>query len=441
MGSTNDQRRRVAITGIGVINPLGNTAAAMADKLFAGQSGVKPLTVIPPLQGKVIYGGEADQFTGAIDDFGDLEKSVKKMIRKALKMMCRESMMAVAAAQQAIADARLKEQSIDPERSGVVFGSDYMLSLPDDYADGMIECGAAEGDFQYDRWGSAGLKQMNPLWMLKYLPNMPASHIAIFNDLRGPNNSLTMHDASGLLSIREAAQTIARGHADVMLAGATGTRIHPFKSVHAVQQFELADPEAEPEQASRPFDAQRTGMVVGEGAGALMLEELEAARRRGARIYGEVRGTGSSIAASKEVNGSLSQAMAAAVRGALNRALCRPEKLGHVNAHGMATRACDAAEAKALQVALGEVASSIPVVAAKSYFGNLGAAGCVVELAASLHALDRGRLFRTLNYSTPDPECPLSVNTDDARPSGDSFLKLSVTPQAQAAAVVISRCE
>ena len=133
---------------------------------------------------------------------------------------------------------------------------------------------------------------MNPLWMLSYLPNMPASHIAIFNDLRGPNNSLTMREASGLMAIREAVQTIERGHADRMIAGATGTRIHSFKTVHAMQHGAAGQSRAAAAEASRPFDADRTGMVVGEGAGAILLEEFEAAQARGATIYGEVLGTG-----------------------------------------------------------------------------------------------------------------------------------------------------
>ncbi|HMP07892.1 MAG TPA: beta-ketoacyl synthase N-terminal-like domain-containing protein, partial [Lacipirellulaceae bacterium] len=211
--------RRVVITGIGVVSPLGNSPAAVWESLAAARSGVEPLTQLPPLADRITFGGECRHFAGEIDDFGPLEKDVKKAIRKALKMMCRESMMAVAAAQQAIANAGFDTTPMDPDSSGVVFGSDYMLSPPDDLLAGMVKCGAAAGAFDFARWGRDGLREMNPLWMLSYLPNMPASHIAIFNDLRGPNNSLTMREASSLLAIREAAQTIARGHADRMVAG------------------------------------------------------------------------------------------------------------------------------------------------------------------------------------------------------------------------------
>lgn len=440
MNVSANQRRRVVITGMGVVTPLGSSTSELWEALAAGRSGVDSLSLLPHLENRVIYGGEARQFTGSIDDFGQLNKDVKKMIRKALKVMCRETMMAIAVAQQAAADAGFAETTIDPERSGVVFGSDYMLSPPEDFAQGMVKCGAREDGFQYSRWGTDGLGEMNPLWMLKYLPNMPASHIAILNDLRGPNNSLTLREVASLAAIREAAQTIERGHADRMIAGATGTRLHSFKTIHAIQTEELANVECQPTQASRSFDANRTGMVVGEGAGAVVLEELQSARDRGVTIYGEILGTGSSTVANASLMGERDLALANAAQSAITEAGITAQELGHVNAHGLATRTCDADEARALKSALGASIETVPVVAAKSYFGNLGAGSGIVELIASVLALGQGRLFRTLNYETPDPECPLAVTQQDDLPSGESFLKLNVSPQAQAAAIVVGRC-
>jgi len=441
MNAPANHRRRVVITGMGAISPLGNSPTSLWEGLAAGRSGVDYLSLLPQLEDHVVFGGEAHQFTGAIDDFGVLDKELKKTIRKALKVMCRETMMAIAAAQQAVADAGFAAQPMDPERSGVVFGSDYMLSPPEDLAEGMVKCGARESGFQYRRWGTEGLGEMNPLWMLKFLPNMPASHIAIINDLRGPNNSLTLRETAGLAAIREAAQTIERGHADRMIAGATGTRLHAFKTLHVIQMEETAHPQCEPAQASRPFDARRTGMVAGEGAGAVLLEELELARSRGATIYGEVLGTGSSTVADAHLLGRRDRAMVNAAQSALAEAGIPAERLGHVNAHGLATKACDVDEAQALAEVLGAARPAIPVVAAKSYFGNLGAGSGVVELIASLLALGEGRLFRTLNFETPDPECDLAVTQQDNLPAGESFLKLNVTPQAQAAALVVARCD
>ncbi len=436
-----NSNRRVAITGLGVVSPLGNSAAAMWESLRAGRSGIEPLSSLPAIEGHVHFGGEARDFSASIEDFGVLAKDQKKAIRKSLKVMCRETIMAIAAAHQAVSDARFSESPVDPERSGIVFGSDYMLSPPGDFTDGMIKCGAQEGNVEYEKWGQAGLAEMNPLWMLKYLPNMPASHIAILNDLRGPNNSLTLREIAGIMAVREAMQTIQRGHADCMLAGATGTRIHSFKTIHAVQSEQLASTECEPEQASRPFDLNRTGMVVGEGAGAIVLEELESARRRGATIYGIVSGAGSSIVTNSKLEGQRDKAMANAARNAMAEARIAADRLGHISAHGLATTGCDVDEAKAIHETLGSDGAKIPVVAAKSYFGNLGAGSGILELVASTMALNEGQLFRTLNYETPDPQASLAVTSDDQQPAGASFLKLSVTPQAQAAAVVVSRAE
>src|SRR3954452_19529025 len=204
-------KRRVVITGLGLISPLGNTPAALWSALLAGKSGVATTTFMPADRQPLKFAAEAREFTGEIDDFGPLEKERKKAIKKGLKVMCRETRMAVAAAQLALADAGFAEQPADPEMSGVVLGSDYMLTMPEDYSSSMKMCAPA-GEFEFSKWGNDGLGDMAPLWMLKYLPNMPASLIAIYNDLRGPNNSLTMREAAGNLAIGEAFRTIQRGH-------------------------------------------------------------------------------------------------------------------------------------------------------------------------------------------------------------------------------------
>jgi 3-oxoacyl-[acyl-carrier-protein] synthase II len=387
------------------------------------------------------YAGEARNFRGDIGDFGDLPKERQKTIRKGLKVMCRETQMAVAAAQLALADAGLGDIVPAPDMSGVVLGSDYMLTVPEDYAAGIGKCGGFDHSFEFKRWGRDGLGEMAPLWMLKYLPNMPASHIAILNDLRGPNNSLTMRESSGNLAIGEAFRTIQRGHADRMVAGATGTRILPLQALHAMQSEQMADANLSPHQASRPFDADRTGMVAGEGAGMVILEELEAAVARGASIYGEILGTASSNVADSQLRGICDAALANALRAALRDADLEPQCLGHINAHGLGTTELDFQECRALYSVMGEAAVKTPVIALKSYFGNLGAGSGVVEFIGSLLALRHGRLPRILNYETPDPTCAIAAVTDDDTSPGRSFAKLSVTPQGQAAALVVALYE
>lgn len=430
---------RVVITGVGLISPLGNNKAALWERLSSGSSAVAPITSLPAHALPVSFAAEARDFTGHVDDFGPLEGEQKKSIRKGLKVMCRECQMGVAAAQLALADAQLGPGKCDPDRSGVVYGSDYMITLPDEYSAGIVDCLDEERGFHFSRWGTQGLAKMNPLWLLKYLPNMPASHIAIYNDLRGPNNSLTQREASGNLAIGEAFRVIQRGHADVMVAGATGTRLNPMKAVHAAIGEELATSEEDATKAARPFDRDRRGMVLGEGAGAILLERRDLAERRGATIYGEVIAAASCCAADRNSVPRIEQALTNSMLAALREAGLSPADMGHIHAHGLGTRNCDAAEARAIRNVFEAAADKVPVTAAKSYFGNLGAGSGLVELIASSLALGRGQLFPVLNYTTPDAECPIRVAHGSAIEAGDSFLNLSVTPQAQASCVIVRR--
>ncbi len=433
-------KRRVVITGLGVVCPLGNTIEGYWQALVEGRSGVRRFASMPSGVLPTTVAAEAWDFSGEIGDFGELDGDRKKAIRKAIKLMCRESQMAVAAAQRAVSDAGLAGGGYDPERSGCVFGSDYMMTMPQEFADSITKCTNERGEFEYPKWGGEGLAQMTPLWMLKYLPNMPGSHIAIFNDFRGPSNSLTQREASSNLAIGEALHTILRGSADRMIAGATGTRVHPMKAVHAAQTEQLAPGDAEdPGRSCRPFDKSRSGMVLGEGAGAVVLEELQSALDRGARIYAEIVGAGSSAVADKNLVARREVAFANAARAALRDAGATPDEVGHINAHGLGSTSCDADEAQALAEVFGERAKKMPLVAPKSYFGNLGAGSGVVELAASVLALHHGHLFPVLNYQTPDPECPVAPARSSDVGAGSSFLKLSITPQGQAAAVLVKK--
>jgi len=428
--------RRVVVTGVGLVSPLGLAPDDLWRGLVAGRSAVGPIEQFPTAGLPLHHGAEARGFTGEIDNFGPLEAETKKAIRKGLKVMCRESQMAVAAAQRALHDCGLSGADRVPERFGCVFGSDYMLTLPEDFTSGVANCRGPDGDFELDRWAVDGMPLLNPLWLLKYLPNMPASHIAIYNDLRGPSNSLTLREASGHVAIGEATMTIQRNAADVMLAGATGTRIHPMKTVHALQSEQVALGPDDPTTWSRPFDRHRRGMVLGEGAAVLVLEELEHARRRGATILGEVLGHASRHAADRLNIGLRRKALGLAMARALGMARLPGGRPGHLHAHGLSTVGGDRSEAEALGDLLGADATAIPTVAAKANFGNLGAGSGIVECIASLWALRHGTLFPLINHSTPDPACPIraAVSGDAA---GASFLSSSVTPQGQAGAVVI----
>jgi 3-oxoacyl-[acyl-carrier-protein] synthase II len=317
-----------------------------------------------------------------------------------------------------------------------VFGSDYMLTMPEDFTSGVAACRAADGGFDFQLWGTDGMPKITPLWLLKYLPNMPASHIAIYNDLRGPSNSLTLREASGHLAVGEAAVTIKRGAADIMVAGATGTRVHPMKTVHAIQSEQVAMGDDDPATWSRPFDKHRRGMVLGEGAAVLVLEELSHARGRGATIYGEVVGHAARCSTDRAAVGRRRQSVGLAMGRALEMAGVRPADLGHVHAHGASTVTGDREEAEAIRDVLGAAARTVPTVAAKSHFGNLGGGSGLAECVASILALRHGELFPLLNHQTDDEACGIRA-ARRGDPAGEVFVSTSVTPQGQSGSVVI----
>ena len=428
-------KRRVVITGMGVISPVGNSLDALWDALSSERSGVGPLEMVPLEAFPTSAAAHARDFKGTIEDFGPVPKELKKAIRKGLKVMCRECQMGVAVAQTALTDAGLGTGDCDPERTGIVFGSDYMITEAEEFIQGIQECVNESGNFEFPRWPAVGMPRMSPLWLLKYLPNMPASHLAIYNDFRGPNNSLTLREAVANVALAEAFQIIAGDRADVMLVGATGTRLHPMKMIHAAQHEELASPTENPAKACRPFDRDRTGMVLGEGAGAIVLEELGTALARGANIHAEVLGGVSRASLAANMVARREEAMANALIAVLRAAGLEPDGIGHVQAHGVATRSCDVEEARAINRVFGERA--VPVTAAKSYFGNLGAGSGMVELIAGVLCLRHRELFKTLNFQTPDPECPISVVDTDGVDPGTSVVNLSVTPQGQGSAAVV----
>lgn len=214
--------RRVVITGLGLVSPLGNSPEKLWAALSTGQSGVRPLESVPAEALPVKSGAECRDFTGAIEDFGPLDKAMSRQIKKNLRVMCREIQMGVAVAQLVLADSAMDLTKTSLDRVGVVYGSDYMLTLPQEFMAGVRNCLDADGQFDFSSWAEKGLPAVEPLWLLKYLPNLPASHIAIFNELRGPNNSLTVREASSNLAIAEAFSTIVRGHADAIIAWCNG---------------------------------------------------------------------------------------------------------------------------------------------------------------------------------------------------------------------------
>ena len=276
--------------------------------------------------------------------------------------------------------------------------------------------------------------EMYPLWMLKYLPNMPACHIGIRYDARGPNNTIAEGDVSSLLALAEAADVIRRDLADVMIVGGTGSRINTTDYMWHAGARLARNGVDDPSSICRPFDARRSGLVYGEGAAKIVLESRDHAERRGVRPLARVAAASSRCESVAESLMPTGKAIRRAIQAAMSAAGAESFHIGHVNAHGNSTREDDAVEAQAIRDTLGDV----PVTAPKSFFGNLGHGSGMVELVISVLAMRHGVVPPTLNYETPDPECPVNVVTDLTPTDRPAFIALNHNTTGQAAAVVIA---
>ena len=412
----------VVITGIGIACPLGIGRDAVWSAIENRHSGVRTIDRLVAANYPAPIGGEVLDFQP--------KQYVKP--RKSLKVMCRETQLGFTAAELAWVDAQLDEATVDPERLGAVVGTNIFRSQLEDLTE-LYQAATADGDFSFDRWGAA-MREMYPLWMLKYLPNMTCCHIGIAHDARGPINSIVQGNVSSLLSIIEAADVIARGHADIMIAGGASSMLSAVDLAwHGAADMSrrIDDPAA----ACRPFEASRDGTATSEGAGMFILESRSHAEQRGVKSQGAILGYGRRCEPSAMTQKPTGQAIRQAIEAGLEMADIAPADLGHVSAHGLATIDDDRAEAQAIADTLGEV----PVTATKSYFGNLGAASGAVELAVSLMGMQAGVVPPTLNYDQPDPECPINVVGSTQPSARNSVMALSHKLTGQAVSLVVAK--
>ncbi len=414
-------RRRVVVTGLGVVCPLGSDLATLRHALREGRSAVRPIRGFDAAALPVRIAAELDGF--------DARNYLDKKDRKLLKMMARVVQIAVAASRLALDDAQLKTPLADPNRLSVVFG---IGTIPGDPADLGPACRAsfdsARGTIDLKKWGREGMAELPPMWMLNHVPNMASCHVSILHDARGPNNTITQSDVAGLLALGEAMNVIQREAADVVLAGGADTRTSVIPMIRYPMFVQVSHHQDPPWATPRPFDRDRDGTVLGEGGCVMVLEELDHARARRARIYGELVG----FAAGFD-RGRSGQGFSRVIHTALQRAELEADQLDQVNAHAPGTREDDAWEARAL------AGVSAPVVAIKSYLGNLGTGASSTELAASLVGLVEGWRPATLNHDNTDPDCPVWVARHVEAIQRDYVLKLSATEQGQCAALVVRR--
>jgi 3-oxoacyl-[acyl-carrier-protein] synthase II len=422
--------RRSVISGVGLLNALGLDTAAVWRACLEGRSGVRPISLFDATGLPVRIAAEMPDFNA--------KEYVEKQHRKSLRVMARTIELAVAAASLAMKDAAVDRGKLDPTRFGCEFGSGLIAMDMTEVGDGALV--SSNGQIGYTdlvRWGRDALPTIQPLWMLKYLPNMLACHVAILHDAQGPNNSITENDVASLLALGEAHRILGRGAADFFLVGGAESKVNPLSMVRQCLFEPLSHRNDEPAKACRPFDRRRDGLVLGEGGAVLAVEDLEHARKRGARIYAEVVGFGAAFDARRSGDG-----VARAIRAALAEAGVGPQDVDHINAHGLGSVESDVWEAKGIAEVFGGCRPAVPVFAAKAAVGNIGAGGSLNELALSVLALSHGLLPGTLNHEDPDPECPVSVHVGAPRPVRTPFaLKIGFTQMGQCAAVVVRRWE
>lgn len=418
--------REVVITGMGIVSPIGVGREAVWNSIQSRTSGVRPLPHLASAGWLAPFGGDVANF--------DPRELIQP--RKSIKVMSRDIQLASAAAELAWQDSCLSQATLNPDRFGVLGAAGIMYCELEELRVPFVEWLKQE-DFDIHRWSRKAMGELYPLWMLKYLPNMPACHIGIRYDARGPNNTIAEGDVSSLLALIEAADVIRRDHADVMIVGGTGSRINISDLMWHRGARLACNGQLPPPAVCRPFDAARSGHVNGEGAAQIVIEDREHAERRGARIIARIAGAATRCEPAAVGMEPTGDAIARAIRAALAAAGADPGAIGHVNAHGNSTREDDPIEARAIRATLGDV----PVTAPKSFFGNLGEGSGMVELAVSLLAMTHGVVPPTLNYETPAADCPVNVVTQMEPARRPAFVKLNHNATGQAAAVVVTASE
>jgi 3-oxoacyl-[acyl-carrier-protein] synthase II len=418
---------RVVITGVGVISALGIGIEAHWEALAAGRTGIDRITLFDP--------GEFDvQVAAEVKGF-----QPRKMVpqRKALKVMARDIQLATAAAELARVDCGLEPKEVEPERFGVVLGAGLIISDIEELAEAVVASRGEAGVYDSGRFGSSGREVMFPLWLLKHLPNMPASHISIFFNAQGPNNSITTACAAGLQAIGEATQIIQRGDADIMITGAVDSRIKPLNFIKTNSFGILA---RGGEARCRPYDRHRTGMVIGEGAAVLVIERADHARARSARILAEIAGYGSGAGPFRVLEPEPGACYGTrAMRRALQQAGVEAEALAAVFGSAVGARETDLAEARTLRQVLGDAASRVPVHSARGAYGHTWAASGALAAADAAHAITHGLLPPTAGFQEADPDIDLNVSAE-ARPlDGDAVLLNAHAFGGQDASLVIRR--
>lgn len=427
----NTNRRRVVITGMGVVTPLGHSVADLYDAQIHGRSGIGPIRNFDASKFPTTFAAEVKDF--------DLGRWFPRPDRwRACGVNTR---FGLGAAKQALDDANALS-GFDRTRLGVYLGNgegqnEFAHLITAIAAATSSERATVDPSVFFEQ----ARKRFDPAREYELEMHTSAGHLAREFDLQGPNYTCLTACAASSQAIGEAVALIRHGDADAMLAGGAHSMIHPFGVTGFNRLTALSTRNSSPQNASRPFDADRDGFVLGEGSGMIVIEELEHARKRGAPIYAEITGYGSTADAYRTTDSHPEgRGAIAAIRQAVDDSGVPRDAIGYVNAHGTSTKVNDAAESKAIKAVFGERAYDIPVSSNKSMMGHLIAAAGVVELIISVMSIRRGILPPTINYETPDPECDLDYIPNTAREKRvDHVLSNSFGFGGQNVSLIVSR--
>jgi len=397
--------RRVVVTGLGPVSAIGIGKDKFLDGLKNQTIAIDRISEFDPGHFKAQIAAQINGFKCA--DY------VPKSYRKSIKVMARDIELAVCGADQAVRDAGLVTKGINPDapqvdstRLGVNIGAGLICADLNELSYALAA--STENDvFSLAKWGKEGMNNLTPLWLLKYLPNMLACHVTIIHDAQAPSNTITCSDASSQLAIGEAYRTIVRNCADICLCGGAESKLNPMGLIRQDLLGRLTRTHNDnPKQAVKPFDAHRDGTAIAEGGAVITLEALDCAKKRNARIYGELIGTGASFGTGDFIKPEPDgEAIRVAIERALANANVSPKDVDLVVGFALGTKDHDRAEACAIRKILGDV----PVTSVKGQLGFCGAGSGAIDATVALLALSEGIIPATVNCDAVDPECPVNV--------------------------------
>jgi len=452
-------RPRCVITGIGAVSAAGIGIDEIWDSLCAGRSGLAPITAFDTSASPYPFGGEVKKD----DQLISAREYVPKHYRKATKVMARDTQLAVVAASLAAADAGLVTREAGEDstptypsgRVGCHIGAGFIAAETEELTSALVTAKDESGAFSLEKWGEVGIGNLQPLWLLKYLPNMLACHVTIIHGCEGPSNTITCAEASGLLSLGESVRIIERGDATACFSGGIENKTNPMGVARMglmgrFAEFESAD--EEPWRRVRPYDDSVCGGVPGEGGGIVLLEEREAAHARGAKVYAEVAGIGSAqsqagalgichpVSTCGGPGGEADEGLADAIEAALRDAKIRAEDIDAIVPAAMCVSTLDHAELGGLERVFGERLPGVPMLTLTPFVGQLFAGAGALALAVGAKAVSEQRLPARLHGGRPDTRA--NAGAAESVPAElNCVLVCTGSLSGQAAAVVLRRAD